>query len=149
MGELKSLFPFLLSLSFLSSFLMFSSLVVGSLLVDLLSPHTLKRCQSTVTMPTPSLHVFALAFLPSLITAAATNLTANYNPSGTGCVDPSGFLSCYSAQGTKAVSCVNFCDSTIPDQSGITYQNCVLGCEGAWLAGNIGCWIQGCWNQVC
>ncbi len=74
--------------------------------------------------------------------------TRNWNPSGQGCVDPSGYLSCYKAQSDQAVSCVDFCTSSEPAGSE-ELTLCEAGCGGAWLAGNIGCWIQGCWNQVC
>lgn len=32
--------------------------------------------------------------------------------------------------------------------TGVTYQNCILGCEGLWQASNVGCWMESCWNQV-
>ncbi|KAH8589623.1 hypothetical protein B0O99DRAFT_692358 [Bisporella sp. PMI_857] len=71
----------------------------------------------------------------------------NWNPTGAGCVDTDGFLSCYETQANNAVSCLKVCNSTTEAATQIN-QNCILGCNGAWLAGNIGCWIQSCWNQV-
>ncbi|CZR69644.1 uncharacterized protein PAC_19544 [Phialocephala subalpina] len=73
--------------------------------------------------------------------------TRNWNPTGQGCVDPNGFLSCYATQSSNAVSCVGFCDSNTVKGTG-AYTDCILGCNGAWLASNVGCWIQSCWNQV-
>ncbi|KAH8671937.1 hypothetical protein BGZ60DRAFT_527375 [Tricladium varicosporioides] len=71
----------------------------------------------------------------------------NYNPTGEGCVDPKGFLSCYQKNIDAAVGCTGQCNNTTPANSA-TRQNCILGCNGGWLASNIGCWIQSCWNQV-
>lgn len=74
--------------------------------------------------------------------------TRNYNPTGEGCVDPKGFLSCYQKNIDAAVGCTGQCNNTTPANSA-TRQNCYLGCNGGWLASNIGCWIKSCWNQVC
>ncbi|KAE8441186.1 hypothetical protein EG329_005786 [Mollisiaceae sp. DMI_Dod_QoI] len=73
--------------------------------------------------------------------------TRNWNPTGEGCVDTKGFLSCYDTQSSNADSCVQFCDSNFVKGTG-AYTDCILGCNGAWLASNVGCWIQSCWNQV-
>lgn len=86
-----------------------------------------------------------------LISAFVTTVVAdarNWNPTGEGCVDTQGFLSCYEAQTNNAVGCIKVCNSTTKAATQIN-QDCILGCNGAWLAGNIGCWIQSCWNQVC
>ena len=73
--------------------------------------------------------------------------TTNYNPTGEGCVDPKGFLTCYQTQINKASSCSGLCNST--DAAGTSaLKQCELGCDGQWHAGNIACWIQSCWNQV-
>ncbi|KAH6714288.1 hypothetical protein DL95DRAFT_368996 [Leptodontidium sp. 2 PMI_412] len=85
-----------------------------------------------------------------VITALASVVAAdarNWNPTGQGCVDTDGFLSCYQSRVDDAVGCVKACNSTTKAGTELN-QNCILGCNGAWLAGNIGCWIQGCWNQV-
>lgn len=84
--------------------------------------------------------IVQLLALCSHVTADARN----YNPTGEGCVDPDGFLSCYKSNEDQAVSCLSFCDTT----PGTIHNNCILGCSNAQLASNIGCWIQGCWNQV-
>jgi hypothetical protein len=73
--------------------------------------------------------------------------TRDWNPTGDGCVDSTGFLSCYETQSNNAVSCVQFCESNNVKGTQV-YQDCILGCNGAWLASNLGCWIQSCWNQV-
>jgi hypothetical protein len=93
-------------------------------------------------------YLISAILLVGLCSTVVADLTVNYNPTGAGCVDSKGFLSCYQAQIDKAVSCNKACNSTIPDYNSNVYQNCVLGCTGSWLAGNIGCWIQSCWNQV-
>jgi hypothetical protein len=76
------------------------------------------------------------------------NFTTNWNPYGEGCVDPTGFLSCYATQSSKASSCTSACASSNTKGSS-TYNICVNECKELWLADNIGCWIQSCWNQVC
>jgi hypothetical protein len=77
----------------------------------------------------------------SLVNAATLNL----DPTGQGCVDPQGFLDCYQAQANKGTTCVSAADNTC---SGTELAECVAGCAGAQLAGNIGCWLQSCWNQA-
>jgi hypothetical protein len=71
----------------------------------------------------------------------------NFNPSGEGCVDQSGFLSCYKSQAVAAVDCENFC-VTSTKKGSEEAESCSRGCGGHWLAANIGCWIQSCWNEV-
>lgn len=92
-----------------------------------------------------------LSLLAAVILASAPTSvlcdTRNWNPTGQGCVDPKGFLSCYDTRSSNAVSCVSFCDSDTVKGTG-AYEDCILGCGGAQLAGNVGCWIQSCWNQV-
>lgn len=82
--------------------------------------------------------------------ATATTVLAgvqNYNPTGQGCVDPDGFLACYDKQMQLATGCAGACNSTnAAGSSGL--QNCLVGCNGAQLAGNLACWVQSCWNQV-
>lgn len=86
--------------------------------------------------------VVLLGGLASLHTVVAQT---NYNPDGTGCVDPQGFVDCYSAQADQLTSCTETAKNTC---SADEYQTCLLGCSGAQLAGNVGCWVQSCWNQV-
>ncbi|KAF8847563.1 hypothetical protein BDZ45DRAFT_320904 [Acephala macrosclerotiorum] len=90
-----------------------------------------------------SLAAFVLCFGPASVVCD----TRNWNPTGQGCVDPKGFLSCYDNQSSNAVSCTAFCDSNTVKGTK-AYTDCILGCNGAWLASNVGCWIQSCWNQV-
>lgn len=72
----------------------------------------------------------------------------NFNPTGQGCVDPQGFLSCYQKQIDQVPACASLCNGA--NAAGSTgLQTCLVGCNGAQLAGNVGCWIQSCWNQVC
>lgn len=85
----------------------------------------------------------ALCLAPALVLSD----TRNWNPTGEGCVDSKGYLSCYDTQSNNAVDCIAFCDSNSVKGTG-AYQDCLLGCNGAWLAGNLGCWVQSCWNQV-
>ncbi|KAH7416638.1 hypothetical protein BKA64DRAFT_655640 [Cadophora sp. MPI-SDFR-AT-0126] len=88
-------------------------------------------------------NIMLMLGLATIIVADARN----WNPTGQGCVDTDGFLTCYQARIDDAVGCVKACNSTSKAGTQIN-QDCILGCNGAWLAGNIGCWIQGCWNQV-
>ena len=74
--------------------------------------------------------------------------TLNLDPTGQGCVDPKGFLDCYQAQEDQAVTCVATAKKTCTS-SDQELGECVVGCAGAQLAGNIGCWLQSCWNQAC
>jgi hypothetical protein len=76
-----------------------------------------------------------------------TNFTTNWNPTGEGCVDTVGFLSCYTDQGTTANSCADACSASNKKGSA-PYNTCVTACDQLWYAGNIGCWLQSCWNQV-
>lgn len=91
---------------------------------------------------------FLAAVVLSVAPASVLSDTRNWNPTGQGCVDTKGFLSCYDTQSSNAVSCVNFCDSSTVKGTE-AYEDCLLGCNGAWLASNVGCWIQSCWNQAC
>lgn len=73
----------------------------------------------------------------SLVHAVALNL----NPSGQGCVDPNGFLECFQAQENQAATCLATAKKTC-SSSDQELAECVAGCDGAELAGNIGCWLQ-------
>jgi hypothetical protein len=84
----------------------------------------------------------------SSVARAQTNFTTNWNPLGEGCVDTTGFLSCYSDQSSKAASCTNVCTQSNTKDTP-AYNTCIDACDELWLADNIGCWIQSCWNQVC
>jgi hypothetical protein len=75
------------------------------------------------------------------------NFTTNWNPSGEGCVDPAGFVSCYATQSSSSLSCMTACANS--NKKGTSQYNiCVNECKELWLANNVGCWIQSCWNQV-
>jgi hypothetical protein len=77
-----------------------------------------------------------------------TNFTTNWNPTGEGCVDPTGFVSCYNDHSNTGVSCQTACANN--NKKGTPeYNTCMDACEALWLAGNVGCWLQSCWNQVC
>jgi hypothetical protein len=84
--------------------------------------------------------LLVLALTYSTVLGASSSFTTNWNPNGDGCVDTKGFLSCYQTEATKGTNCLNSCASND--------QNCVDGCTGFWLASNVGCWLQSCWNQV-
>lgn len=91
--------------------------------------------------------LLALLASSSVVLGASTNFTTNWNPNGDGCVDTKGFLSCYDTQASQGTTCVDNCANT--NKEGTTaYQDCVNGCTGLWLASNVGCWLQSCWNQV-
>jgi hypothetical protein len=92
--------------------------------------------------------VIAIALVLLSTTALGQALTGNWNPTGEGCVDTTGFLSCYNDQSSTATSCLDSCDNHNQKETR-AYTNCVLSCNQAWLAANVGCWIQGCWNQAC
>lgn len=77
----------------------------------------------------------------SLVNAVSLNL----DPTGQGCVDPQGFLDCYQAQVNQATTCVATAKNTC---SATKLAECVAGCAGYELAGNIDCWLQSCWNQA-
>ena len=105
--------------------------------------------QSSSTMGSKFLAIAAIALIALCSTALGqTNFTTNWNPTGEGCVDTTGFLSCYDDQGAKGTSCTNAC-ATSNKKGSSAYNTCVNGCEQLWLADNVGCWIQSCWNQVC
>ncbi len=77
-----------------------------------------------------------------------TNFTTNWNPTGEGCVDSTGYVSCYNDRRNTGISCQTACASN--NKKGTTeYNTCMDACEALWLAGNVGCWLQSCWNQVC
>jgi hypothetical protein len=77
-----------------------------------------------------------------------TNFTTNWNPTGEGCVDTTGFISCYNDHTNTGVSCQETCANN--NKKGTAeYNTCMNACEALWLAGNVGCWLQSCWNQVC
>lgn len=70
----------------------------------------------------------------------------NLNPTGADCIDPTGFLNCYSTLDTQLNSCVSwFCAQFVNTES---YDDCLLSCGDVQLAQHIGCWIQSCWNMV-
>lgn len=87
--------------------------------------------------------------LLSLVAGATTVLAGveNFNPTGQGCVDPDAYLSCYQKQIDLATGCADSCNKT--NSAGSNGLNtCLMGCNGAHLAGNLACWVEGCWNQV-
>jgi hypothetical protein len=90
---------------------------------------------------------FAIIGVLAILCSHVIADTRNWNPQGDGCVDPKGFLSCYQDNSDTAVGCVQLCNQTATVDTG-NYDNCVLGCNGQWLASNIGCWVQSCWNEV-
>lgn len=93
--------------------------------------------------------VIALAVIASAsVVRAELNFTTNWNPTGEGCVDTDGFLSCYDDQAGKASSCTKGCESSNTKDSS-EYNTCINNCERLLYADNIGCWLQSCWNQVC
>lgn len=71
----------------------------------------------------------------------------NLNPTGAGCVDPEGYLECYDTQYKQLTTCAEVANSTCSDTNA-HLQTCMAGCDGAYLAGKVGCWLQGCWNRV-
>lgn len=84
-----------------------------------------------------------------LFAAAITEASSftNLNSNGRDCIDPSGFLKCYAAQEHETVVCINdwapkYC------QSKTSRHNCMKSCFSRQNVGNIGCWLQSCWNQV-
>lgn len=83
--------------------------------------------------------------LVSVAASISITVAENLNPTGEGCVDPKGFLDCYADQVTKATECASDAQKTC---SGDSLTECLAGCGNAQLAGNVGCWVQGCWNQV-
>jgi hypothetical protein len=94
----------------------------------------------------PSSRIALLAVLLGLISIVYGD-AHNFNPTGQGFIDPKGFVDCYQAQVVQVTACVEVVNKTCRgDQK--TYKNCLQGCYSAQLAGNIGCWVQSCWNQV-
>jgi hypothetical protein len=93
----------------------------------------------------PILGLF-LSLSHSAIAYSASDVL-NLNPTGKGCVDPSGYLSCYAAQAVSFDNCMTLATSSCRI-SASALAECQLGCYGAYLAGHIGCWLQSCWNQV-
>lgn len=85
--------------------------------------------------------ILAQGLLWSLAYADATNL----NPTGQGCVDPNGYLQCYSDNADKLTSCMDNAQKTC---TGDTLTECQLACGDTQMAANIGCWLTSCWNQV-
>jgi hypothetical protein len=72
--------------------------------------------------------------------------TRNLNPTGEGCVDSEEFLSCYQKKGDIAATCASECNMTVPTNvpaiqmmPNTADQTCLEGCDGAWLAGSLGC----------
>ena len=66
-------------------------------------------------------------------------------------MDSAGFLSCYADQASVANTCAANCTATFDknkDTEKNDYNVCIIGCNQPWYAGNIGCWLESCWNQV-
>lgn len=82
-----------------------------------------------------------------LLAIRLANATLNLDPTGQGCVDPQGFLDCYEAQVNQAATCLATAQKTCTS-SPTELAECVVGCAGYQRAGNIGCWLQSCWNQA-
>ncbi|KAE9366568.1 hypothetical protein N431DRAFT_515018 [Stipitochalara longipes BDJ] len=96
--------------------------------------------------PTSKLFL-ALIVSSSMVLGAATNFTTNWNPNGDGCGGTKGFLSCYGTQASKGVTYLDNCANN--NKEGTTaYQSCTNEYTGLWLASNVGCWLESCWNQV-
>lgn len=77
----------------------------------------------------------------SLASADASNL----NPNGDGCVDPSGYLKCYSDNTDNLSTCMADAQKNC-DGDSLTL--CEEACGNVQLAANIGCWLTSCWNEV-
>lgn len=69
------------------------------------------------------------------------------NPTGEGCIDPTGFLQCYSnIENIDLFTVEDLCAQyTTPSDE---WSDCVLAAYYVGLAGNIGRWIQSCWNML-
>ncbi|KAG9245429.1 hypothetical protein BJ878DRAFT_548083 [Calycina marina] len=97
-------------------------------------------------LPIPTTICSILLKLLLVVTAVFAG-TENYNPTGEGCVDARGFLSCYAEAVTLTAGCVAGCKETSTIATD-THDLCLAGCNGAQLAGNLACWVQSCWNQL-
>jgi hypothetical protein len=87
--------------------------------------------------------LISTALLPSLVYSQATNL----NPGGAGCVDPSGYTSCYATSATNFGNCGQVCTQEYAPATK-QFETCAAACSAANWATNIGCWLQSCWNRV-
>ncbi|RDW58587.1 hypothetical protein BP6252_13063 [Coleophoma cylindrospora] len=61
------------------------------------------------------------------------------------CVDPQGFVACTESFDARYTGCIAEPACT---QSPEIYKNCLNGCGGTRLAGNLACWVQSCWNRI-
>jgi len=78
-------------------------------------------------LPSCSSLVLVVTFFALLAFVRAS--TTNYNPTGAGCVDPKGFVSCYQTQLDTASKCSGTCNAT--DAAGTQARNmCLTGCDG-------------------
>jgi hypothetical protein len=85
--------------------------------------------------------------VPALLVPLVATQATNLNPGGVGCVDPSGYTSCYTTSGYNFGTCAEFCTKSYV--AGTTeYENCAAACQAVNWATNIGCWMQSCWNKV-
>ncbi|PMD34499.1 hypothetical protein L207DRAFT_589090 [Hyaloscypha variabilis F] len=87
--------------------------------------------------------LISTALLPSLVYSQAENL----NPGGAGCVDPSGYTSCYATSATNFGNCGQVCTQEYAPATK-QFETCAAACSAANWATNIGCWLQSCWNRV-
>ena len=85
----------------------------------------------------------SIALFATLVYSQAKDL----NPEGVGCVDPSGYTSCYATSASKFTSCGEACINLYA-QGSTDFDDCISGCSATNWATNIGCWLQTCWNQV-
>ena len=83
------------------------------------------------------------ALFASLVYSQATNL----NPGGAGCVDPSGYTSCYATSATNFGNCGQVCTQEFAPSTK-PFEDCAAACLATNWATNIGCWLQSCWNRV-
>ena len=85
----------------------------------------------------------SIALFATLVYSQAKDL----NPEGVGCVDPSGYTSCYATSASKFTGCGEACMNQY-SQGSTDFEDCINGCSATNWATNIGCWLQTCWNQV-
>jgi hypothetical protein len=85
--------------------------------------------------------------VPALLVPLVATQATNLNPGGVGCVDPSGYTSCYTTSGYNFGTCAEFCTKSYV--VGTTeYESCAAACLAVNWATNIGCWMQSCWNKI-
>lgn len=119
-----------------------------------LSPSPRQAIADSYKMPQTRNHVLSrlakLVFLfPALISLTdALNPLENLNPTGQGCVDPTGFLECFKTQSDQAKTCLTNAENTCVGPHDDNIDSCAAGCTEHLLAANIGCWLQSCWNQA-